>query len=241
MDADSQPKLTPDRLEAFSDGVIAVIITIMVLELKVPRAGGVAGLREILPILLVYALSFAFTGIYWVNHHLLVDRVKEIDSRVLYTNLLFLFSLSLLPFFTSWVIEKGRDTFSVLVYCVSLMVTGSTFLMLRLSIERRRRMAGQHAVFESAERRKNWISLGLYAAAIPCCFVQPTVALVLAGAVNVVWVLPGLGVAHRTERAAERVCAVKALPWRGHEIVDRPVCCREEPSKCALPITASLS
>jgi len=85
------------RLEAFSDGVIAVIITIMVLELKVPRANGIAGLRAILPTLLVYLLSFTFTAIYWINHHHLVGRVEEVDPRILYANLLFLFCLSLLP------------------------------------------------------------------------------------------------------------------------------------------------
>ena len=192
-----QPKLTPARLEAFSDGVIAVIITIMVLELKVPHEVGMAGLRAILPVLLVYGLSFAFTGIYWVNHHLLVDRVEEIDSRVLYTNLLFLFSLSLLPFFTSWVIEKDRGPASVLLYTVLLVLVGFAFLMLRLSIERRQKLAGQHARTDAAEQTKHWISLGLYGVALLVALREPAIALVLDAAVTLVWVLPGLGVRHR--------------------------------------------
>ncbi|WP_433967034.1 TMEM175 family protein [Tunturiibacter gelidiferens] len=98
---------TPARLEAFSDGVIAVIITIMVLELKVPHQEGVAGLYTVLPTLAVYAISFAFTGIYWINHHHLVHRTEEADELVLYANLFFLFWLSLLPFFTSYVLEKN--------------------------------------------------------------------------------------------------------------------------------------
>jgi len=202
MDADSQPKLTPARLEAFSDGVIAVIITIMVLELKVPHASGIAGLHAIWPTLLVYGLSFAFTGIYWVNHHLLVDRVEEIDSRVLYTNLLFLFSLSLLPFFTSWVLEKDREPFSVLLYTVSLVLTGGAFLMFRLSIERRQKLAGQHECKDAAEQTKHWISLALYGVAMFAALREPTVAMVLDALVTLVWVLPGLGVRKRPDVAA---------------------------------------
>ena len=197
MAAESQPRLTPARLEAFSDGVIAVIITIMVLELKVPRESGMVGVRAILPVLLVYGLSFAFTGIYWVNHHLLVDRVEEIDSRVLYTNLVFLFSLSLLPFFTSWVIEKDRGAFSVLLYTMSLVLTGGAFLMLRLSIERRQKLAGQHECKDAAEQTKHWISLGLYGVAMLVAMRAPTAAMVLDAAVTMVWVLPGLGVRRR--------------------------------------------
>src|ERR1700759_1996650 len=87
------------RLEAFSDGVIAVIITIMVLELKVPHEDGLAGLRAVLPPLFLYPISFPFVGIYWINHHHLVHRPEEADERILYANLGFLFCLSLLPFF----------------------------------------------------------------------------------------------------------------------------------------------
>ena len=200
-----QSKLTSSRLEAFSDGVIAVIITIMVLELKVPHVGGLAGLREILPILLVYGLSFAFTGIYWVNHHMLVDRVKQIDSRVLYTNLLFLFSLSLLPFFTSWVIEKDRGPSSVLLYTGLLVVVGFAFLMLRLTIERRQKLAGQHECTDAAEQTKHWISLGLYGVALLVALRAPEIALMLDAAVTLVWVLPGLGTPPRmSERLPER-------------------------------------
>lgn len=101
------------RLEAFSDGAIAVIITIMVLELKVPHQDGTAGLYAIIPILLVYLLSFAFTGIYWINHQHLVRRVESADRLILYANLGFLFCLSLLPFATSYVLEKKIDSFAV--------------------------------------------------------------------------------------------------------------------------------
>ena len=102
---------TPSRLESFSDGVIAVIITIMVLEFKVPAPDGMAGLRTILPTLAVYLLSFAFTAIYWVNHHHLVHRLKRVEPLILYANLTFLFCLSLLPFFTSYLLQKHISCF----------------------------------------------------------------------------------------------------------------------------------
>jgi uncharacterized membrane protein len=115
------------RLEAFSDGVIAVIITIMVLELKVPHQDGPAGLYAVLPILLIYLLSFTFTAIYWVNHQHLIERIKSADPFILYANLTFLFFLSLLPFFTAYVIEKNIDHYAVALYAVSMMVTGLSF------------------------------------------------------------------------------------------------------------------
>jgi uncharacterized membrane protein len=188
--------LTPGRLEAFSDGVLAVIITIMVLELKVPHQNGAAGLHAILPILFVYILSFTFTGIYWVNHHLLVSRVEQVDGRILYSNLLFLFCSSLLPYFTSWVLEKDRDSFSVVLYTASLLATGSTFMLLRLAVERRLRLAGEHTHSGAATERKHWISLSLYVLALPVACLHPTAAMLLDAVVTLVWILPDLGTRH---------------------------------------------
>src|ERR1700754_1830670 len=126
-------KLFPTtRLEAFSDGVLAVIITIMVLELKVPHRDGFAGLLSIAPTLFIYLLSFTFTGIYWVNHHHLIRRVEQCDHRVLWANLSYLFGASLLPFFTAYVIDKNSDAFSVALYAASMIFTGSCFFLLRL-------------------------------------------------------------------------------------------------------------
>src|SRR6202046_4712564 len=150
---------TPARLEAFSDGVIAVIITIMVLELKVPHQNGLAGLFAVLPTLCLSLISFAFTGIYWINHHHLVHRTEEADDLVLYANLGFLFCLSLLPFFTSYVLEKKLDSFSVAVYIASMVLTGFSFLLLRLAIARRLRHAGKFDAEDKAVERKNYLSL----------------------------------------------------------------------------------
>jgi len=181
---------SPARLEAFSDGVIAVIITIMVLELKVPAQNGLAGLRAILPTLLVYLLSFSFTGVYWVNHHHLVHRIHEADQRILYANLGFLFCLSLLPFFTAYLLEKEIDSFSVALYVVSMIATGIGFLLLRLAIARRLRLSGSLEEEDIATQRKHWLSLGLYVVAVPLSFYHPYFSLAIIALVMVVWIVP---------------------------------------------------
>ena len=178
------------RLEAFSDGVIAVIITIMVLELKVPSANGLAGLRAIVPTLLIYLLSFSFTGIYWVNHHHLVHRAHEADQRILWANLGFLFCLSLIPFFTAYLLEKHLDPTSVALYDASLILTGIGFLLLRLAIGRRLRLADKLEEEDIATQRKHWISLGVYLIAGWLAFSHPYLSLVLMAVVAVIWIVP---------------------------------------------------
>jgi len=190
---------TPARLEAFSDGVIAVIITIMVLELKVPHQDGMDGIRAVLPTLSLYLISFAFTGIYWINHHHLVHRTEEADELILYANLGFLFCLSLLPFFTSYVLEKKMDSFSVALYVASMILTGFSFLLLRLAIGRRLRHAGRFEAEDKAVERKNWLSLFVYLVAIPLAFQHPRVALGLVSFVTVIWVTPTVGIKPREE------------------------------------------
>jgi uncharacterized membrane protein len=190
---------TPTRLEAFSDGVIAVIITIMVLELKVPHQDGLAGLRAIFPTLCLYLISFAFTGIYWINHHHLLHRTEEADELILYANLGFLFCLSLLPFFTSYVLEKRMDSFSVAVYIVSMIVTGFSFLLLRLAIGRRLRHAGKLEAEDKAVERKNYLSLFVYLVAVPLAFQHPHLALGLVSLVTVIWITPTVGIKPRQE------------------------------------------
>ena len=185
---------TPARLEAFSDGVIAVIITIMVLELKVPHQDGIDGLYAVLPTLAVYAISFAFTGIYWINHHHLVHRTEEADELVLYANLFFLFCLSLLPFLTSYVLEKKMDSFSVALYASSMVVTGFSFLLLRLAIARRLRLAGKLETQDTSVQRKHLYSLFTYLVAIPAAFYHPHVAFGLCAFVTVIWITPTAGV-----------------------------------------------
>jgi uncharacterized membrane protein len=182
---------SPARLEAFSDGVIAVIITIMVLELKVPHQDGLAGLRAVLPTLAVYALSFSFTGVYWINHHHLVHRTQESDQAILYANLAFLFNLSLLPFFTSYLLEKKMDSFSVLLYIVSMMAIGFSFMLLRLAIGHRLRQQGSLQQEDKAAEYKHWSSLALYFIALFLAFYHhPSWALGIVALVMVIWIYP---------------------------------------------------
>ncbi|ADW70520.1 TMEM175 family protein [Granulicella tundricola] len=164
---------SPGRLEAFSDGVIAVIITIMVLDFKVPHDPGPAAFaRAILPTLAVYFLSFTFTGIYWVNHHHLVHRIRHVNAPMLYGNLFFLFCLSLLPFATSYALEKHFDSFSVAVYAGALLLSGIGFIALSLAIGRHLHRTGgvedpTDAAIQQAERSKAFLSLAMYALAMP--------------------------------------------------------------------------
>ena len=190
---------SPSRLEAFSDGVIAVIITIMVLEFKVPREAGMKGFVTILPNLAVYALSFTFTGVYWINHHHIIDRLKRVDALILWMNLLFLFSLSLLPFFTSYMVEKHVDSFSVAVYSASLLTTGVCFTFLGQAIVRHLRhrddvyvseQADALAAEQLAEQRKGMLSIVMYTAAIPLAYWRPLVALSVVALVTLIWIVP---------------------------------------------------
>jgi uncharacterized membrane protein len=194
-DTMSKNHATPARLEAFSDGVIAVIITIMVLELKVPARTGFAGIASILPTLAIYALSFSFTGIYWINHHQLVHRTDQADEWTLYANLFFLFWLSLLPFFTGYLIDMKMDSFSVLLYVLLMIMTGASFMALRLAIGRYLRETGRLESEDTAAERKHWLSLGLYAVSVLCSFPYPKIALGIVALVMVIWVQPAAKIA----------------------------------------------
>jgi uncharacterized membrane protein len=193
---------TPGRLEAFSDGVIAVIITIMVLELKTPHEPGLLGLLSVVPSIAVYALSFSFTGIYWVNHHHLVDRLKRVDHLILWSNLIFLFFLSLLPFFTNYLIDKGVQSFSVALYGVSMLVTGLSFTLLQKSIARNLRHAApdehehdpEELAEHLAEQRKAKLSLAMYIAAVGLAYWRPWAALAVIALVTLLWIVPTIGV-----------------------------------------------
>ena len=190
LDTMAKAHPSPARLEAFSDGVIAVIITIMVLELKVPLESGFAGFTSVFPMLGVYALSFSFTGVYWVNHHHLVHRTDEADERILYANLFFLFWLSLLPFFTNYVLDKKMDSFSVGLYVVSMILTGGSFLLLRLAIGRHLRETGRLEREDAAAERKHWISLAVFLVAVALSFAHPRISLGIVALIMVLWIVP---------------------------------------------------
>ena len=188
--------MSPGRLEAFSDGVIAVIITIIVLELKVPAQDGMAGVRAVLPTVCLYLLTFVQIGIYWVNHHYLVDEVETVGHGILWANLVFLFSLSLFPFATDWIGIKGLSSFTTALYAAVSILPGLGYMALWFQI-RTQSSAPAHASWA-----KQIASVSLYVAAIPAAYIRPAASLVLIGIVAAIWLLPP-----RVEAAAEdKIC-----------------------------------
>ncbi len=188
----SRQGLSPGRLEAFSDGVIAVIITIMVLELKVPGPDGVAGLRAVAPTVFLYLLTFVQIGIYWVNHHYLVDEVETVSHGILWANLVFLFCLSLFPFATDRIGVKGLSSFTTALYAAVSILPGLGYMWLWAQIR------SQSSVPSHASWGKQIASVSLYVAAIPVAFYRPAVSLALIAIVAVIWLLPP-----KVEAAAE--------------------------------------
>jgi uncharacterized membrane protein len=172
------------RLEAFSDGVIAVIITILVLELKVPAQDGWAGLRAVWPTVFLYLLTFVQIGIYWVNHHYLTDEAESVTHAMLWANLGFLFCLSLFPFATEWVGVKHLSSFSAALYSVVSLLPGVSYSMLATEV---RRISSGPPRFSKA---KQLVSITTYVLAIPAAYIRPALSLVLLSAVAAMWVVP---------------------------------------------------
>ena len=177
------------RIEAFSDGVIAIIITIMVLELHVPRGASWAALEPVLPTLLGYALSFVYVGIYWNNHHHLFQAVRKISGGVLWLNLHLLFWLSLIPFVTAWMSETGFATVPVAAYGMVLFMcaVGHAILEHRLA----RLNGGKHSLaLAIGADRKGWMSLLAYACGIALGFVHAALGLAVYVLVALAWFIP---------------------------------------------------
>jgi uncharacterized membrane protein len=181
--------MTKGRVEAFSDGVIAIIITIMVLELKVPHAASFAALQPVVPVFLAYVLSFLVVGIYWNNHHHMLHATHHITGAVLWANLHLLFWLSLIPFTTAWMGENHFAAAPTALYGVVLLLCGTAYNILQRTIIARGAMRP-----EIAERlqqdRKGIASLILYSAAIPLAFVHPVIAGAIYVAVVLMWLVP---------------------------------------------------
>jgi uncharacterized membrane protein len=177
------------RLEAFSDGVIAVIITIMVLEMKVPHGSDVAALREVLPVFLNYVLSFIYVGIYWNNHHHLLHTVKHVSGAIMWANLHLLFWLSLIPFTTGWMGENHFTAMPVALYGAVLLMAGTAYTLLVRAIIA---CHGQDSLLASAIGRdaKGLMSMAGYAAAIPIAFYAPMISTLLYAAVALMWLVP---------------------------------------------------
>jgi uncharacterized membrane protein len=180
--------MTTGRMEAFSDGVIAIIITIMVLELRAPHDTSLAGLRPLLPVLGSYVMSFIYIGIYWSNHHHLLHVTEHIDGRALWANLHLLFWLSLVPFVTAWMGENHFAQWPVALYgCVLILSAIAYTILVRVLLT-----APGNELLASAlgSDFKGKISMVIYAVGIALAFVQPWLALALYIFVALIWLVP---------------------------------------------------
>jgi len=188
-----------NRLEAFSDGVLAIIITIMVLEMKVPAGSDLAALQPVLPIVLSYILSFIYIGIYWNNHHHMLHTVHKVTGGILWANLHLLFWLSLFPFVTGWVGHNHLSSAPMALYGVVLLLAAVAYFILQQTIIASQ---GKESILKRAVGRdiKGKISPILYAAAIPLAWYQPWISAGIYVFVALVWLVP--------DRRIERVLRV---------------------------------
>ena len=177
------------RMEAFTDGVLAVIITILVLEMKVPHDADPAALAPLVPVFLSYVLSFVMVGIYWNNHHHMFHAVHRISGGALWANLHLLFWLSLIPFVTGWMDENHFAPLTVAAYGMVLIGAAMAYTILTRVLLR---LHGRDSTLAKALGRdfKGWISLAFYAAAIPLAFFYPLASLGLYAVVAAIWICP---------------------------------------------------
>jgi TMEM175 potassium channel family protein len=187
------------RLEAFSDGVIAILITIMVLELKVPSGSDWAALRPILPTFLVYVLSFVVIGIYWTNHHHMLHVTERINGKILWANLHLLFWLSLVTFATGWLGENSSAPLPAAVYGVVLLLAAFSWKILQSAILA---LEGPRSKLATAigDDFKGNVSLALYVAALPLAFVRPWIAEAIYAAVALMWLVPDRRIESKVNR-----------------------------------------
>jgi uncharacterized membrane protein len=187
--ADPEDPMTKQRLEAFSDGVIAILITIMVLELKVPHSADVGALRPLLPVFLTYVLSYAYLGIYWNNHHHMLHATARINGKILWANLHLLFWLSLVPFVTGWMGENHFASLPTAAYGGVLLFSGIAYVILQSAIIADQ---GKGSKLAAAVGRdlKGKLSAALYAVAIPLAFVREWIADAIYILVTLMWLIP---------------------------------------------------
>ncbi|MGB7923985.1 MAG: TMEM175 family protein [Pyrinomonadaceae bacterium] len=177
------------RLEAFSDGVIAIIITIMVLELRVPHGADMEALRPLLPVFLSYVLSFIYLGIYWNNHHHMLQAADRINGKILWANLHLLFWLSLVPFVTGWMGENHFAPLPTAVYGVVLLLAAVAYTILQTMIVKYQGANSRLAAAVGSDL-KGRISMALYVLAIPLAFVNQWISDGLYVAVALMWLIP---------------------------------------------------
>lgn len=181
--------ITKQRLEAFSDGVLAIIITIMVLEMKVPHSAELSSLTPIIPVFISYLLSFVYVGIYWNNHHHMLHTAKSVNGKVLWANLHLLFWLSLIPFVTGWMGENHFSKWPVVFYGIVLIMNAIAYTILAKTLIRHH---GKNSLLSQAlgNDLKGKISIAIYATAIGTAFINSWIGLALYFVVAAIWLVP---------------------------------------------------
>jgi len=181
--------MNKSRLEAFSDGVLAIIITIMILEIKVPNDNSFESLKPLIPVILSYVLSFAYVGIYWNNHHHMFQVVKKVSGSILWSNLFLLFWLSLIPFGTSWIGSQHFAAVPMSIYGFILLMCAISYTLLQNKIIK---LEGKDSIlYKAVEKdKKGKISLACYISAVPLAFVSPWISGLLYTTVALIWIIP---------------------------------------------------
>ena len=187
------------RLEAFSDGVLAIAITIMVLELKVPHHDGIISLKPIIPVFLSYVLSFVYIGIYWNNHHHMFHAASHVNGTILWANIHLLFWLSLVPFVTGWMGENHFTTIPVALYGFVLFMAGMAYYLLAHCLAS---LHGKESTL-SVALGKDWkgiLSVIIYAVGIAICFFNSWISLALYTVVAAIWFIPDKRIEKRLDK-----------------------------------------
>jgi uncharacterized membrane protein len=188
--------MTKTRLEAFSDGVLAIIITIMVLEIKIPHGSSWSELKPLIPIFISYFMSFLFIGIYWGNHHHLLHSVKHISSGIIWANMNLLFWLSLIPFATGWMGENHFASNTVAVYGILLSLCGIAYTFLQKAVEKKAHdLVALKKAFLNLNK-KGLFSTVAYLISIPLAFVSPISSGIIYLIVSLVWLIPDKHLEH---------------------------------------------
>ena len=190
MSALSKHPMSKGRVEAFTDGVIAIIVTIMVLELKVPHGTDAAALLTLWPTFVAYAISFITVAIFWVNHHQMFHQAKQIDHVVIWANLVWLFFLSLVPFFTAYLGESHVTPLAAMLYSGSMMVVAIAYLGVRITLAREFRNDPAYRAAHRVALCKHFISIAAYAVTLPLALVHPYIPVAAVLLVSAAYFLP---------------------------------------------------
>ncbi len=188
-DSDGHERLSPARLQSFSDGVMAIIITITVLGIKVPQGADITNLKPLLPLFFTYLISFQTIGTYWNNHHHLLQATSHVSAGIMWANLHLLFWLSLIPFASGWLGESHGGTWPTVLYAAILLLSAAAYLLLQRAVLAHAKNKDQLAQ-EFSSDIKGKISFASYALAIIFAFIRPTISYILIILVAVIWFIP---------------------------------------------------